>query len=162
MSNIDYEPQSIEIAAPDDVLNKIDELAITEDIGGASENIEKEVNLQDQLEPGIILVGDNQTAVVNISIAKPDRKEVAILPSDIRVRNISSTSKLEYLTTGPVTLKLAGPKKEIDKISKDDIIPYIDLANYSLGTYSVAVKADLAGYTIVENTPTISIRLISQ
>jgi YbbR domain-containing protein len=159
MSGIEYDPQIIEIAAADDVLSQIRDLSITEDISGASSKIEKEINLQEQLPDGAILVGDTQTAVVNISFEKPTTKEITIRTSDIEVRNAPDDLKLEYLTTGTITIALSGPKSEINELKKDDIKPYIDLANYIAGTYSLIVETDITGYSTVVNMPTVSFHL---
>lgn len=159
VAGIEYEPKTIEIAAEDQILNTIDELNVSEDISGASADIEKEIDLQGQLGNGIFMVGDNKTAVVNISIEKPKTKEVTILPSDIEVRNIPKGMKIEYLTAGPFSLYLSGPKSEIDDITRQDIMPYIDLTNYTTGTYSATVGADITGYTELVNTSPINILL---
>jgi YbbR domain-containing protein len=97
--------------------------------------------------------------VVNISFEKPTTKEITIRTSDIEVRNAPDDLKLEYLTTGTITIALSGPKSEINELKKDDIKPYIDLANYIAGTYSLIVETDITGYSTVVNMPTVSFHL---
>lgn len=162
MTNKEYEPQTIEIAAADDVLNKIDELTINEDISGASANIEKEVNLQEQLPEGVILVDENQTVVVNITVEREQTKEITIQPSDIDVRNVPEDLEMNYLTTAPITIMLSGPKKEIDGLSKADIKPYIDLTNFKIGNYSAIIRTDYSGYTRVTNMPVVNVNLMNK
>jgi YbbR domain-containing protein len=162
LSGIEYEPQTIEVAAEDEVLAGIDDLSISEDVSGVFDNVEKEVNLQEQLPSGVYLVGDNKTAVVNISVEEAKTKEFTVLPSEIDVKNLPKGMGLDYLTTGPITLLLSGPKKEIDEISKDDIKPYIDLTNYSVGTYSVIIGSEITGYSKLGNVPSVNIHLIKQ
>lgn len=160
VTSVEYEPKTIEIAADDALLSTIDMLSLSEDVSGAKENIEKEINLQEQLQDGVYLVGDNQTVVVNITIDEPDTKEITIAPTDLEVRNMPEGMRLEYLTTGPITIKLSGPKKEIDKLTINDIKPYIDVDNYSVGTYSITIGAELADYVTLVNTPTVNIHLL--
>ncbi|MDD3174343.1 MAG: CdaR family protein [Herbinix sp.] len=160
MTNIEYEPKTIEVAADDEILNSLGNLTVTEDIEGASKDIEKEVNLQDQLKDDVILVGDNQTAVVNIKIEKTETKDITILPGDIDVRNKPDSLNLAYLTNGPLIIKVVGPAKELKEITQSTLNPYINLSNYSVGTYSVEVKANFTGYVKIENIPLVKIHLI--
>jgi YbbR domain-containing protein len=160
MTNVEYDPKTIEIAAEDSILKSIDNLTVTESIEGASENIEKEVNLQDLLEDGVKLVGENQTAVVNITIEEATTKEVTIWPGDIDVRNKPDSINLAYLTTGPIKIKVTGPKNEMKDVSRDSIKPYIDLTGYSSGTYTLPIEADFKGYTSLSNSPTVNVYLI--
>lgn len=160
VSNIEYDPKKIEIAAEDSILNSIDELTISEDITGASKNIEKEVNLQDQLDTGVILVGENQTAVIKISIGKSGKKELSVLPEDIDIRNKPASLNLSYITSGPIKVKVTGPEEEIKNLNVKKLKPYIDLTGYSSGTYSVGIQVDLSDYTSMVNSPSVNIHLI--
>jgi Uncharacterized protein conserved in bacteria len=160
VTKVDFEPKTIEVAAKDEVLNNTQIVTITEDISGASENIEQEVKLKEQLTDGLILVDDSQTAVVNIKIEKAQTKEIVIAPEDIEVRNKPDILKLVYLSAGPFTLDIKGPAKEIEDLSKDNIKPFIDLSNCSGGTYTVDIKADLSDYVTLENIPRVNISLM--
>jgi YbbR domain-containing protein len=159
MTNLESEPKTIEVAAEEDVLNQMNELTVTEDISNASRNIEKEINIQEQLPDGVYLVGDNQTAVVNITIEKADTKEITIWPGDINVRNQPEALSLTYLTTGPISVLISGPKELIEDITRDNLKPYIDISNYSGGTYAALIGADLKDNVTLSNAPSVSISL---
>ena len=160
VTGIDFQPTTIEIAAEYDVLRELKELVITESIDGAIGNIEKEINLKESLDSGVYLVGDNDSMVLNITIEKAETKEVTIWPGDIEVRNKSELLQLAYVTTGPITIKLAGLKEEIDTITRDTIEPFIDLTGYTGGTYMLTIGFDLKGSTTLVNKPTANIQLI--
>lgn len=162
ISKIEYEPKSIVIAAPDELLLNINNLTVQEDISGASSAIEKEINLQEQLPTGVILVGENQSIVTNIKIEEAERKSINYAPESIDVRNLPLDLNLSYLTMGSVIFDVKGPFKrlKINNLTKDMVNPYIDLSNYSAGTYTVKVGVDLPEYLVLENQPEMSIRLM--
>ncbi|MGB4660078.1 MAG: CdaR family protein [Mobilitalea sp.] len=156
VTNIDYEPKTIEVAGEDSALKNITSLNIVEDITGLNDSIEKEVNIQEQLEDGIILVGEDQNVGINIKIEKAETKEITIWPADLEVRNKTEGIKVTYYTTGPISIRLMGPADELDKIDRGSLKPYIDLSGYESGTYSVEVKAELAKLVTISNNPMIS------
>ncbi len=157
MTNVAYEPQTIEVAGEDEALDNIIYLPITESITGVKETIEKEINLQEYLSDGIVLVSENQTAVINITIEKAETKELAIWPGDIETRNLDDTLDLSFLSTGPITIRVVGPKNEVEGLTRNTLKPYIDLSNYSSGSYALVIGADLATHTTLANNPTVSV-----
>jgi YbbR domain-containing protein len=159
MTNIEYEPKTIEVAGDNNAFDNISSLSITENITGENNNIEKEINLQEQLEEGIILVGGSQTAVINITIEKEETKELTIWPGDIKTKNLGDTLELNYVTTGPITVRVKGPAKELADISRTSLKPYIDLSNYAIGTYAVAIEVELLSHTTLANSPTVNVNL---
>jgi Uncharacterized protein conserved in bacteria len=160
VSKIEYAPKTIEIAAPDNILEQMDSLPIVEDVSGVSSNIEKDINLQEQLGKNVKLVGDNQSAVINIAIDKSETKSLNIFAKDIAVRNKPLGLKLNFLTAIPITLKVKAPFERLNvSVTKDIVNPYIDLKNYPMGTYSVKIGADLPEYMVLENSPTVSVHL---
>jgi len=161
ISKIEYEPKTIVIAAPDEILSNMNDLTVEEQINGESDSIEKEINLQEQLPTGVILVDENKSAVVNITIDKAETMEITLLPEDIDVRNKPLNLKLDYLTMSPLIVQVKGPFKrlKISNLTKDIVNPYIDLTNYTGGSYSVKIGADLADYLVLNNNPGVNISL---
>lgn len=159
LAGLDYEPKTLEIAGDDLTLSKIWELTVDESIEGASGNIEKEINIQEHLESGLILVGDNQTAMLEITMKKAGTKEVSIQTKDIEVRNKPDYLDLSYLSIGPVIMRLSGPADTVDDVTVKDIKPYIDLAGYTSGTYQLIVHTDISGYIKQDNKPTVTLKL---
>lgn len=159
VSSVDYEPKSIEIAGADELLRDIKELVIDEDISGAKESIQKEVNLQEELGEGLLLVGDDNNAVINITIEKADTKEITIWPGDIEIRNLSPGLQSSFVTTGALNLKVIGPSNELKSITRNSLKPYIDMKDYTLGTYTVRIKADMGAYLQIADSPDVSINI---
>lgn len=161
-TKVEFEPKKIMIAAEDELLRNTKELVITEDISGVRENVEKEIDLQAQLENGVVLVGDNHTVTVNITIEKAETKDVTFWPGDIEIKNKPEGIGLVNLTTGPILVRLSGPSEEVKKVNRDTLKPYVDLTDYSSGTYSVDVKVELDDNITLVNQPVVNLYLMMQ
>lgn len=159
MTAADYQPKTIEVAGTDSDLSGLQDLEIDENIDGASQTIEKEINLQEHLNQGIILVGDNQTVALNITIEPAETKELTFQTGDIEVRNKPADLELAFLTSGPISIELMGPVTDMADISERTVKPYIDLTNYSGGTYHVDVLVDVNGFVTLTNEPTVTLNL---
>jgi YbbR domain-containing protein len=158
MAAYDYEPKSIKIAGEAAALNNIQSLTVEENIDGASENIKKEINLQNQLPEGIILTGDNQTVTVEITLVRAETKEITVLPEEIEIRN--KPEDLDYIfISGSVILRLYGPVTETAGITVKTLKPYVDLSGCSAGTYGLSVRVNATGLVTLENSPTLSLYL---
>lgn len=150
MTNVEFGPKEIEIAGKKEDIDKINSLTITENIEGVSTNIKKEVNLNDFLEDGLIIV-DDDTALINITIEKAETKKVSIKADDIIIKNKPALA-VKFLNTGPITLELSGPGSELDNISSKSIEAYIDLYHYTYGTFDVDLFIDK-----IEDAPNVTL-----
>lgn len=161
MTGIDYEPKTVTIAAEDDVLRDISFLELTQSIEGESEDIERDVDLRDELKlkKGVILVEDNPTVSINIKLEKLETKEITIWPNDIEIRNNRESLFPTFHTIGPIRVNVMGLEKEIDTLTRNTLESYIDLTDFSIGTYVLPLKAELPLNTILTETPMISITL---
>ncbi len=160
MTGFDYEPKTVVIASEEEsALDKISYLQISEDIEGESGNIERDVNLQEALDlpKGVILVGDNLTVGMNIKIERLETKEITIWPNDIELRNRKADQEVGFYTTGPIKVQVKGPAEEIEGIDRPNLKPYIDLADFTIGTYGLTLEADLPKHTTIFDTPMVSI-----
>ncbi len=159
VTNVDYEPKKIEVAGKYSVLDKVKDLTIEEDVTGAYNSIEKEIDLSEQLEEGLILVGEDQTVALNIVIEKASTKEITIWPVDIEMRGLGLTTNATILTPGPIVLKAEGASKDLKDLSRSNLKPYINLQEYAAGTFSVPIKADLGADLSLIGNPTISVMI---
>ncbi|MBH1940374.1 hypothetical protein I5677_05620 [Mobilitalea sibirica] len=155
-----YEPEVITIAAEESILADIKYLPITEDITGASSSIEKQINLLDALPEGenIIIVDEDKTVAISITIEKMESTEVSIWPRDIDIKNLSSSLDLDFITTGPIRVKVMGPKDLITELTRQNLNPYINMAGYSSGTYTMEIKTDLPN-SVIYDTPKVRVNV---
>ncbi len=162
VTNVDYEPKTIEVAGKYDVLATVKDLTIEEDVSGARDNIEKEINLSEQLGEGLLLVGEDQMAAVNITVEKAEKKEITIWPTDIEVRGLDVTRSATFLSVGPIVLTVEGPAEELKDLDRGNLKPYINLKDYAGGTYTVPVKADIGTYSSLTGSPTVNVMIASK
>lgn len=155
-TNLEYEPKTITVAGEDDALKRIMYLSIEENITGATKNIEKEINLQEELEEGLILVGEDQTAVIYITIEKLITRDVSIWPGDIEPRNKPENLSLTYNTSGPLIITIMGFEEDINGLNRLNIKPYVDLTGFSAGTYTLPFVLDQPEQIILMNNPSVS------
>ena len=161
MTNIEYEPKSIIVAGKNEDLQRLRYLQVKHVIEGATGNIAEEINLQEQLAEGIVLVGEDQTAVINIAIEKLITKDIMIWPGDVDFRNKSTAHSLQISTTGSMTATVTGPATELENITRASLKPYVDLAEKESGTYSEALKFnDISEHSKVSISPEISFNLM--
>lgn len=160
MTKIEYEPKSITVAGKDEDLQRLRYLQVKHSIGGATSNIAEEINLQSNLPEGIVLVGEDQTAVINITIEKMITKDIMIWPGDVDFKNKSSSLNLQLYTTGAMTTTVTGPAAELENITRTSLKPYVDIAGKDPGTYSETLKFDgLYEHSKVSISPDISFNL---
>lgn len=159
LTSVDYEPKTIEIAGDDSALNDIQRLEVTEDIEGIYKNVEKEINLQEALGKELILVEDNQTAVVNLKIERAKTKDIVIQLNDIDVRNVPRELEATILNTTPILIRVMGTEKDISNLTANNIKPFIDLADYMSGTYDVQIQVGTSSYSIIQNSPSLRVQL---
>lgn len=160
MTGIEYEPKRIEVAGKEEDIRRIRYLAIKHPINNATVDISEEINLQDELPEGIVLVDQDKTAVINIKIEKMKTKDITIWPGDVEFRNKSTDLSLNILTTGPLVVTVTGPDAELAVINRDSLRPYIDIAEYRAGTYTETFKfGTLSRNSKVSVSPEINFNL---
>lgn len=162
MTDIEYQPKTIEIAAEDSKLKSIEVLEVSRDITGATENIEEFIELRDWLDEGVLLVGEDTTASLNIKIEKLETREVSIWPNDIELKNKSDSLDVKYITKGPIKINVLGPASEVEIITRNNLKPFINLLGYSPGTYYLDIEADISKHTTLYDNPKIVLNLVPQ
>lgn len=159
LTSVEYEPKTIEIAGEDAALNEIQRLEVTEDIDGIYKDVEKEINLQEELGKGLILVEKSQTAVVNVKIERAKTKDIVLQLNEIDVRNIPNGLELSLLNTAPILIRMVGPEKDINDLTVNSLKPFIDLTDYSSGTYEVKIQVGTSLNSSIQNSPTVHVQL---
>lgn len=142
MTNMEYGPKEIEVAGKQEIIKNVSSLVVTENIEGATENIKKEIDLNKFLPDGLIIVDDDDdTGFINIKIEKAESKRIPIKTEAIDIRN-GSAFNVAFQNTGPIMLELSGPASELDNITAKSIKPYIDLSQYTYGSFEVKLQIE--------------------
>lgn len=139
----DYEvgPNKIEIAGKEEQLKNISSLNVVVNIEGAGENIQREIDLNDFLEKDLLIVEEDDTALVNITIEKEETKRLSIRVDDIGIKNKPDLSA-KIQNTGSITIELSGPRSELNKVTSRMLKPFIDLYQFTYGTYEIKLQME--------------------
>ena len=79
---------------------------------------------------------------VKIVVTFGDEKQKTINISNIRANNLSSGLTVNRTNDDPISVQVKGVQSVIDSINESNIAAYIDLTNYTVGTYDVDVQIE--------------------
>lgn len=79
---------------------------------------------------------------VKIVVTFGDEKQKTINISNIRANNLSSGLTVNRTNDDPISVQVKGVQSVIDSINESNIAAYIDLTNYTAGTYDVDVQIE--------------------
>ena len=79
---------------------------------------------------------------VKIVVTFGEKKQKTINISNIRANNLSSGLTVNRTNDDPISVQVKGVQSVIDSINESNIAAYIDLTNYTAGTYDVDVQIE--------------------
>lgn len=160
MGEVEYSPKEIEVAGTEEALRGIKYLPINEDISGAKDSIEKDIDLQLELDKyDVILVGEDRMAALNIPILPLETKEISIWPREIKIKNVAEDLNVTINTTASIPIKIIGLLDNIAGVTKLTLDPYIDLTDFRIGTYLMEIKCESSEGVTIANNPTVSVTI---
>jgi YbbR domain-containing protein len=106
-----------------------------------------DVSLLLDLPEGVLVVGDQRTVLVRVSIAAV---QTSMPIANIPVEIIGLPENLQVkLSPDLVTIIISGPLPIIDQLKLEDIRVYLDLTDYVVGTYQLQPVVELSSEEIV-------------
>lgn len=144
-TNIEIEPQYIEIAGTSEALASVDSLALGSEVlkkDGITSNVEVVVDVANYLPDGIVLADENEgKIVVRIIVEEVGTKSILLPVRSIKVNGLSENFELAYGPEQEVELRFSGVEDVLQGLTSAKIIATIDLSSYqSAGTYAVPVQ----------------------
>lgn len=79
---------------------------------------------------------------VKVVVTFGDEKQKTLNITNIRSENLGSGLTVNRTDENPISVQIKGVQSVIDAITEENISAYIDLANYTPGTYDVDIKID--------------------
>ena len=159
VTNVEFVPKTITIAGADEVIADIESITYTEDISRIKESVSKSIDLEEELPSGVIIVGDDKTVALNITVEKLETKSIDVMTSDIAFKNKPPGQNVYITMASPIKVKVMGLKKELGSVTKGTLKPYLDLSGYRDGTYSLELKSGFDGDISIVDTPRITVHL---
>lgn len=160
VQDIDYEPKTVTVAGPDELLSGLTSIRLPLDVEGKITDVEVSINLADYIAVGLFLVDKDIVVNAKCNIVRLGTKELSILPSDISLNHKSDKFNYEFLASEMIEVTLSGLSDKLNAIVVSDLAPYIDLSNVKeVGNYSYVVKfKDIEGIK-VESSKALTVRV---
>lgn len=171
-SGLTCEPEKIQVCGTAEDLSGFSELDIPAseiDISGATEKIEKTIDIGPYLPEGIELVDKTaNNVVVTASIEEEGTRTIELPVASVRVINVQDNLRASFDDNTDIELQFKGTQEALDKLEVNNAV-YIDLKNCTKpGTYEVPVNVDLnkdesssSNITLTKN-PSVKVTLIEK
>lgn len=156
------EPENIQIYGKSDDMKDVSSISVPAselNIEGASERIEKTIDITPYLPEDISLVDENAASVnATVLIEEEGTRSVDFLVSSIRINNLSDKLQVVYEPDAEITLRFSGSEELLDILDISNAVS-VDLEDYmEPGTYSIPVKVNVPqGITLVNE---VTVQLI--
>ena len=130
---------TVDIYGEKEEIDKIDSVPVVIDVNGAGTGGAL-TRIADIKKPsGVRSISENDVKIV---VTFGDEKQKTIDISNIKANNLSSGLIVNRVNNDPISIQVKGVQSVIDAISESNISAYIDLTNYTVGTYDVEVKLE--------------------
>ncbi len=130
---------TVDIYGEKEEIDKIDNVPVVIDVNGAGTGGAL-TRIADIKKPsGVRSISENDVKIV---VTFGDEKQKTIDISNIKANNLSSGLIVNRVNNDPISIQVKGVQSVIDAISESNISAYIDLTNYTVGTYDVEVKLE--------------------
>ena len=140
--NINYEPSTIFIAGEEKVLEGIEGIDIKDVIiTDATDNIEKNINLDEYLPSGVFVANaDDNEVAISVDIIPYTDVDVTVNKDDIALEG--KTDTLEYTIKSPDSLKvkITGFQDNISEVTAKDLGASISLGDRGPGEHEIEVS----------------------
>ena len=159
VQDINYEPKTVTVAGPDQVLSKLSSIKLPLNVEGEITDIEVSINLSDYIKEGVYLVDKDVLVNAKCNIVRLGTKEFELLPSDISLNNKSDKFNYELIDTEKIKVTISGLSEKLKNIEVLDLAPYVDLSNAKeVGDYSYKVKFREIDGVKIESTGAVTVK----
>ena len=159
VQDINYEPKTVTVAGPDQVLSKLSSIKLPLNVEGEITDIEVSINLSDYIKEGVYLVDKDVLVNAKCNIVRLGTKEFELLPSDISLNNKSDKFNYEFVDTEKIKVTISGLSEKLKNIEVSDLAPYVDLSNAKeAGDYSYKVKFREIDGVKIESTGAVTVK----
>jgi len=142
INDVDFSKFEISIYGDKSVIDKIDSVPVNIDINGQGKNGSKTANVTISKPSGVRYISDENIKVV---LNFEEAKQRTIIISEIIPRYLPSGLVANLLSRDDesVEVQVIGVESVIDQLGTNpQIVAYVDLTGYSVGTYPVDVKVE--------------------
>lgn len=147
------EPETVQIYGEKDVVDKIEEIDVPViDVSGASQPIQKSVNISEYLPEGVQLV-DEKTANITVTamVEEEGTRTINFMVSSIQIYNLAEGLQVSYEPDAEIALRFSGDQKALEMLDISNAVS-VDMSAYVVpGVYDVHVDVDIPeGITLMK------------
>lgn len=147
-------PETVVIAAKENVLSGINEIRIPEDVidvTGLDESFEKIIDISKYLDENIMLISEPEF-LATVNIEQLESREIFYPVASIKIENLSENYKSIFTNFDPLKLQIWGTKEKLQALETTGISASVDLSSIqNPGNYTVPVIISLPdGYNVFE------------
>ena len=128
---------TVDIYGEKEDIDKISSVPVTVNIDGKGTGGALTYNASISKPTGVRSISESDVKIV---VTFGDEKQKTININNIRANNLGSGLTVNRTNDDPISVQVKGVQSVIDSITEDNISAYIDLANYTEGTYDVDVQ----------------------
>lgn len=141
ISDIVYQPQTVEIAGSKDNISDIDEIKIDDiSVSGLSESLQTTVNLEDYLPDNIVVAQQSSEIAITVDIEKLISKSINVSEDDIAVTGRKSGYTYEIEMSDNFIVQVSGLENIIKDTEISDLNPRVNFSGLEAGTYNLELE----------------------
>ena len=147
------EPETVQIYGEKEIIDKIEEIDVPAiDVSGASEPVQKAVDISEYLPEGVRLV-DEKTANVTVTamVEEEGTRTINFTVSSIQINNLAEGLQVSYEPDAEISLRFSGDQKALEALDISSAVS-VDMSAYVVpGVYNVLVEVDIPnGITLMK------------
>jgi len=156
-----FEPQNVRLAGNKDRIASLEVLDILADINIDVNNLTnnefaKSIKISDYLSDGIYFAGENDEVIITLHFELLNTSTITFNKENVELRGLNSNYKA-IIEDSTFSIVISGEDSVLSSITKDNIRPYIDASELSVGKYNMIMQFD--GLDNVILTSNISVKL---
>ncbi len=157
---IDYDPETVEIAGTDRELSEVSSIPIEVDVDNMSADVEQTVLLADYLPKGIRLAENIESVAIKITIRPMQSREFYLTVSDIATKNMPENLNFSFADPeSSVRVRIMGMDEVLSGLTAANLGAYIDLQGLGEGTHELEIHFNLDEALHLAEAPKITIKL---
>lgn len=156
-----YDPEVVMIAGEKAELDKIPYISGKYNIENKREDVNDQINIADLITEDIdvILIDENQYALINVTIKPMETKEFNFKASEIDIRNIPAGYNASINNESGFRIIVYGDEEDLALVNKYNLHPFLDLTNSEAGTRLMNIQFEPSVSNISFKNQNISVTI---
>lgn len=154
VSEFDYEPKIIKVAASDDVYDDLESVDLGEvSLEGLNSNYEKNIDIDSTTFPDGVILAENISSIkISAKIEEIITRRIYFEKSELKVKN-NSGYDVKYDPSNKYYMDIEGAESQVNSAKVGDFDPWINLSGLEEGEHEVKIHIkDLDDYSELGTT----------